>query len=101
MIINVSNHAIDQHIKRFGGSKKHIDRKKNSIRKVVAFGLEITPKNKMMKLLNNQCRKARYYVYGGVVAVVAVVEDDTVVTVYKYEQQKFDPICYNVQHTGR
>jgi hypothetical protein len=87
-MIVVSEHAIDQHFKRFGGTPSEGKRvgKANKIRKVVAFGLEIKPKAQMMKLLNNKCVRAKYYLLGGVVAVYA---DDVVVTVYKYNADKW------------
>ncbi len=87
-MIVVSEHAINQHFKRFGGKPSEGKRvgKANKIRKVIAFGREIKPKNKMMKLLNNNCTKAKYFQYGGIVAVYA---DDVVVTVYKYNADKW------------
>lgn len=87
-MIVVSEHAIDQHFKRFGGKDTKEKRvgKANKIRKIVAFGFEIRPKNKMMKLLNNNCVKTKYFQYGGIVAVYA---NDVVVTVYKYDPENW------------
>jgi len=87
-MIFVSKHAIDQHFLRFGGTvtEDSIIKKANKIRKVIAFGIEIKPKNKMMKLLNNNCVKTKYFMYGGIVAVYA---NNIVVTVYKYEADKW------------
>jgi len=87
-MIVVSEHAINQYFKRFGGKVSEGKRagKANKIRKIIAFGREIKPKNKMMKLLNNKCVNAKYFQYGGIVAVYA---DDAVVTVYKYEADKW------------
>ena len=80
--IKVSDHAVLQHLKRTGA----IVSRHNKILRIVAFGEEIKPKNRLMKLLNNNCKKAKYYKYG---ALIAVVEENTVVTVYKYEPDKW------------
>lgn len=87
-MIAVSDHAIDQHFKRFGGTPSERKRvsKANAIRKVVAFGIELKPKNNLMKLLNNKSVNAKYFMLGGIVAVYA---QDTVVTVYKYDATKW------------
>jgi len=87
-MIVVSEHAIDQHFKRFGGKATEGKRvgKANKIRKVIAFGIEIKPKNNMMKILNNNGVSAKYFLLGGIVAVYA---QDVVVTVYKYNAKSW------------
>jgi len=87
-MIFVSEHAIDQHFKRFGGKQNQEKKigKANKIRKIIAFGEEIEPKSKMMKLLNNNCVNTKYFLLGGIVAVYA---NNIVVTVYKYDSSRW------------
>ena len=88
MSLYVSQHAVDRHAERFGGanSAKSIEKRTNSIRRVVAFGVEVEPKERLKMLLRNNCTKASYHLYRN---IVAVVENNRVVTVYRYNRDEF------------
>ena len=76
-------------MERFGGinSLKSVQKRENTMRKVCAFGVKLKPLKLMMKLLNNDCQLADYYLYRNIVAVVA---NDTILTVYKYNPDNWE-----------
>lgn len=80
--MNVSDHAVLRHLERTGG----MEARHNRVRKLVAFGKEIYPRDRLRKLLNHNCQIDRYYLKDD---LVAVVSNDTVVTVYKFEPEKW------------
>ena len=96
-MVSISKHAHTRYIERFGGvnSLKSVTKRENTIRKVVAFGVEIKPNYKLMKLLNNRCKKAKYHLYRN---IIAVVTDDVVVTVYKYISDTWEPLKMTVDN---
>lgn len=73
----VTDHAILRYLKH---TKSRFSRE-NAILKIVAFGEEIKPKNKLKKLLEHDCKDAKYFTRGSIVAVVA---NKRIVTVYPY-----------------
>lgn len=76
--LKVTDHALLRYLKRTGGDVS----RRNKVRGIVAFGQQVKPKSdiaELRKILDHK-RKAKYYLRG---AWLAVVVDDTVVTVYE------------------
>lgn len=89
--IHVTQHALNRFSERFGGvdSTKSIQRRTNTMRRVVAFGARIKPKDSMSVYLLNGCKDVEYYLYRN---IVVVIEDMRVVTAYRYDWNKWEAL---------
>ena len=87
----ITKHAHDRYIERFGGlnTVKSKEKRKNTIRKVVAFGMLIRPLDEIRVYLNNNCKDVEYRLYRN---IIAVVENGRVVTVYNYRANQWQRV---------
>ena len=87
----ITGHAHDRYMERFGGTNsiKSIKRRENTMRKAVAWGVEIKPVEEWRVLLKHKFKNVKYCLYRN---IVAVVENGRVVTVYGYDRKKWLPL---------
>jgi hypothetical protein len=80
--IQISDHCFARYLERTGAIKKF----RPKIIQIVELGKKVKPKFGVVKLLNHKMKQATYYRYN---QWVAVVVDDTVVTVMQYSKGKW------------
>jgi len=90
--IYITDHAKAKCIERFNISTKkttHIRRVENIILEIVGCGVELKPKINVVKLINNNYKDARYFMFRN---KIAVLDELRVVTVYEYIKDNFTDI---------
>ena len=81
----VSEHALRQYILKVNKienpSEKTVVKLRNTLERLVGLAkpVKLNPREEIIRLLNNNCREAKYLYYYGVVFVVV---DDVMVTCY-------------------
>ena len=82
----LSAHAIERYRQRTGSKKGDVSIT-NNIRAIVALGKEVflRPEYQLREMLYHTA-KARFFWYG---ALIAIIEDGIVVTVYEYDRKRF------------
>jgi hypothetical protein len=80
--IQISDHCFARYLERTGAIKRF----RPKILQIIELGKRVEPKYPVLKLLNHNMKKARYYRYN---QWVAVVVENTVVTVMRYSKEKW------------
>ncbi len=83
--MNISKHSIKRYAERTGSNPNKRTRIENQIKSIIKHGDRIKPKYYALKLMNNGYREAEYYQLHN---LIAVVSDNTVVTIMDYYNQK-------------
>lgn len=81
----ISSHSIDRYIERTGASPNKRTRIENKIKNIINNGNQIRPKCYALKLMNNNYNQAEYYQLHN---LIAIVSNNTVVTIMSYYDQK-------------
>ena len=78
----ITDHAIVQLLRRTNS----LTSVESRIRKLMKRSLEIKPKNKLSKLLANDCKDSKYYLRDG---MVLVIFENKVITIYPFNHDTF------------